>query len=76
MALFLSWFINTFLALGLQQDDGTLITPITLVHRLHPLEADRGISAETCGLEGMFPCDDLDFGSGPYTQSIIICHVS
>ena len=29
-----------------------------------PLEAGRGISAETCGLDDVFPPDDL--GSGPY----------
>ena len=31
--------------------------------------AGRGISAETCGLDDVFPPDDLS--SGPYTQSII-----
>ena len=30
----------------------------------------RGISAETCGLDDVFPSDDL--GSGPYTRFIII----
>ena len=33
------------------------------------LTAGRGISAETCGLDDVFPPDDLS--SGPYTQSII-----
>ena len=34
------------------------------------LEAGRGVSTETCGLDDVFPPDDL--GSGPYTQSIMI----
>ena len=34
-----------------------------------PLEAGRGISAETCGMDDVFPPDDL--GSGPYTPFII-----
>ena len=35
----------------------------------YKLEADRRISAETCGLDDVFPPDDL--GSGPYTSFII-----
>ena len=35
-----------------------------------PLETGRGIGAKTCGLEDVFPPDDL--GSGLYTQRIII----
>ena len=35
-----------------------------------PLEAGRGISAEICGLDEVFPIDDI--GSGPYTQFIIL----
>ena len=31
-----------------------------------PLEAGRGMSAETCGLDDLFPSDDI--GSNPYTQ--------
>ena len=34
-----------------------------------PLEAGRGISAETCGLDDMFPPDDL--GSGMYTPFVM-----
>ena len=34
-----------------------------------PLKAGRGISAETCGLDDVFPPDDL--GSGPCTPFII-----
>ena len=34
-----------------------------------PLKAGRGISAETCGLDDVFPPDDL--GSGPHTPFII-----
>ena len=34
-----------------------------------PLKAGRGISAETCGLDDVFPPDDL--GSGPCTPFIV-----
>ena len=34
-----------------------------------PLKAGRGISAETCGLDDVFPPDDI--GSGPCTQFIM-----
>ena len=34
-----------------------------------PLNAGRGISAETCELDDVFPPDDLC--SGPYTQFVI-----
>ena len=34
------------------------------------LEAGRGISAETCGLDDVFSADDI--GSGLYTHFIII----
>ena len=39
-----------------------------------PLKAGRGISAETCGLDNVFPPDDL--GSGPCTSFIIYIHYS
>ena len=48
---------------------GVLITPIALAHPLHPLKAGRGISAEPCGLDDVFPPDEL--GSGPCTPFII-----
>ena len=54
---------------GLEQGVGGLITPMALPHPLHPIKAVRGISAETCGLDDVFPPDDL--GSGPCTPSII-----
>ena len=34
-----------------------------------PLKSGRGVSAETCGLDDVFPPDDL--GSGPCTPFII-----
>ena len=46
-----------------------LITPMALAHPLHPNKTGRGISAETCGLENVFPPDDLS--SGPCTSFII-----
>ena len=40
-----------------------------------PLKAGRGISAENCGLDGVFPIDDI--GAGPSTPFIIyIPHIS
>ena len=50
----------------LEQEDESVITPMALAHILHPLEACRGISAKTFGLDDVFPPDDL--GSGPYSQ--------
>ena len=55
----------------LEQDDGSFDyshgagTSYTGIHYSQsiPLKAGRGISAETCGLDGVFPPDDL--GSGP-----------
>ena len=38
---------------------GFLITPMALAHPLHPIKAGRGISAETRGLDDVFPSDDL-----------------
>ena len=55
---------------GLEQEDGSVITPMVLAHPLHPIKTGWGTSAETCGLYDVFPPDDL--GSGPYTQFIII----
>ena len=39
-----------------------------------PLKAGRGISAETCGLDDVFPPDDI--GSGPCAPFIIYTHYS
>ena len=41
---------------------------MALAH-LHPFKIDRGMSAETCELNNVFPPDDL--GSGPYTPFIL-----
>ena len=46
-----------------------LITPMTWHILSIPVEVGRGISAETCGLDDVFPPDAL--GSGPYTPFII-----
>ena len=49
---------------------GVLITPMEVTHPLHPISSrSRNISTETCGLDDVFPTDDL--GSGPYTPFII-----
>ena len=50
--------------------DESLITPMVLVRSIHHIEAGRGISAKTCGLDDVFPPDDI--GSSLYTQFIII----
>ena len=40
-----------------------LITPMAQALLPRPIKAGRGISAKTCGLDDVFPPDDL--GSGP-----------
>ena len=49
--------------LGLEQEGGSLIAPMALAHTLIPLTTGRGTSAEFCGLDDVFPPDDL--GSRP-----------
>ena len=44
---------------GLEQESGCLIAPMALAHHLHPIETRRGTGAETCGLDNVFPSDDL-----------------
>ena len=48
---------------GLEQEGGSLIAPMGLAHPLHPIDNSQGTSAETCGLDDVFPPDDL--GSRP-----------
>ena len=47
---------------GLEQADGSSITPMALVHSLLPLEAGWRISNETCGLDDVFPSIGIDSG--------------
>ena len=44
---------------GLEREGGSLIAPMALAH----FTTGRGTSAETCGLDDVFPPDDL--GSRP-----------
>ena len=45
---------------GLEQEYGSLIAPMALAHILSiPLTTGRGTGAETCGLDDVFPPDDL-----------------
>ena len=53
------------MVIGLEQGDGSFNNS----HPPHPLEACRGKSAETCGLDDVFPPGDLD--SGPYTPFVM-----
>ena len=39
---------------------GVLITPMAQAHPPHPIKVGRGISAKTCGLDDVFPPDDLN----------------
>ena len=48
---------------GLEQEDGSVITPMALVHPLHPIRSRSR-------LDDVFAPKDL--GSGPYTQFIIV----
>ena len=60
--------IDYLTVFGQEQGNRRLITPMARAHPPIPFDAVRGISAETCGLDDVFPPDDL--GSGPYTQSL------
>ena len=40
-------------------EDMSLVTPMALAHPLILLEAGRGIRAESCGLDDVFPLADL-----------------
>ena len=53
----------------LEKEDGSFNHPVALTHPLHPIRSRSRISAETCGLDDVFPPDDL--GSDPYTPFII-----
>ena len=55
---------------GLEQEDRSLITPMVLTHPLHPIKSRQGNKCRSCGLDNVFPPDDID--SGLYTQFIII----
>ena len=57
------------MAFGLEQEDGSFDNSHGASTSSIPLKAGRGISAETCGLDDVFPPDDL--GSGPCTPFII-----
>ena len=56
------------MCLRLEQEDGSLITHIVL-------EAGRRISDDTCGLNDVYPPDDLHY-STHLTLHIYIRHVS
>ena len=57
---------------GLEQGDGSLITPMALAHHLHPIRrrSRNKHQVETYGLNDVFLSDDL--GSSLYTQFIVI----
>ena len=41
-----------------EQEGGSFITPMALAHPLHLIKTGRGKSAETCGLDDVFPPED------------------
>ena len=49
---------------------GSFITPMSLAHSVHPVRNRPKTSAETSGLDCVFPPDDL--GSGPTTDFILV----
>ena len=53
----------------LEQEHGSTLLPWHWHILSTPIEAGRGIRAKTCGLDDVFPPDDLDFSL--YTQFII-----
>ena len=59
---------------SIQDVRGNSIYIYTISISIGRIKASRGISAETCGLDDIFPLDDL--GSGPCTPFIIyISHI-
>ena len=44
---------------GLEQEGGSLIAPMALAHPLHPIDNRSRTGAKTCGLDDVFPPDDL-----------------
>ena len=52
-------WIDWHMIFGLEQEGGSLIAPMALAHPLHPIDNSRGTGAETCGLDDVFPPDDL-----------------
>ena len=53
-------WIDWHMVFVLEQEGGSLITPMALTHPLSiPLTTGRGTGAETCGLDDVFPPDDL-----------------
>ena len=51
-------------------EDGGLVTPMVLTHPVH--QAGRGISAQICGLDDVFPPDDFSYGSQTQCKVIYI----
>ena len=66
---FIIW-IDWHMLFGLELEGGSLIAPMTLAHPPHPLTTGRGTSAEICGLDDVFPPDDL--GSRPEALCLYI----
>ena len=54
-------WIDWHMLFGLKQEGGSLIAHMALAHPLHPIDnrLGRGTSVETCGLDDVFPPDDL-----------------
>ena len=63
-------YVDYIMVFGLEQEDGRANNPISLAHPLHPIRSRWRKNAETCGLDDVFPPDDLS--SGQHTQFIII----
>ena len=55
---------------GLEQEDGSVITPVAMAHPLQPLRKTSRNKHWNRGLDDVSPSND--FGSGPYTHFIIM----
>ena len=53
---------------GLEQKNGSWITPMSLAQPLHPIRSRSRNKSENCGLDDMLPPDNLGYSS--YTEFI------
>ena len=47
------------MSFGLEQEGGSFITPMALAHPPHPINSRSRNKRQTCGLDDVFPSDDL-----------------
>ena len=61
------------MSFGIEQESGSLIVPMALAHPLHPInDRSRNKRRKTCGLDDVFPPDDLCSRPGALCHCIFI----